>query len=175
MRTLWFSALVSLSFVAEAQIFACKDLATGKTNYTEAACPGKTQSRLVVPARTPEQISMDRRSAYEAQQRAYRPPVETRISQHSNELGNGRPPVEPEIASNAPPPAPRGPNGSWSCRMALRDIDIASSSGSQTGDDRVHKVNGAILSANQACGTDTPLVKLPDVTNVNVNNFHRWP
>ena len=170
MQKVCFLALSLVAMTCNAQIFSCKDLATGKTTYTDVACPDKAQSKVIATKPTPTQISLDRQAAYEARWRFHLQEEKRKEVEYQNELAAAENRRLEALQSSS---RPKVSNGSWSCRMAEREIEIAQSFGSEYGDDRIRKINGSISNANVVCGTDRPLLMLSDDMGVQTANNSR--
>lgn len=169
MRFTSFVLMVSFSGCVGAQVYACKDPVTGKTGYADAPCPSGSRSRLVVPPTTQEQALRDRALAAEASEKRYR----LRMESQERDFAVRTLIIGQTITQTAPPPVPQQKQVSgFECRLATRELEMATSSGRDE-NERILKTNAAIMKTNQSCGTDTPLLKLPDVTNIQINNFQR--
>lgn len=138
-----FATLSFFIFAANAQVYRCK-AASGKTVFSDVACPSDQVGGLIANRRSAESIAYERSQAAEANERHLRSQPKEPVRHDSG--GEVR---QPEQAS------------SQACVQAKRELSISSNIKTLSENDKRIRFNAAVAQVNADCGTNTPLMQEP--------------
>jgi len=145
--------LAGLGPAAHAQVFKCAT-ADGQLTFSDKPCVAGSQGTLLERQKSWEEISRERATAAEAEERKYR----ARSAEREQQLQEQQMQLSRQQAAPSQRPSQ---SDSTPCREARKELDFVSSIRTLSQDEKRLRTNAAISNVNAACGSNTPLMQEP--------------